>query len=159
LSTDRRHAALLGRGASRPHQRSGTEHVAGDRGDVILGWLTRVVVTIVLITSIGFDGLSIGLTHVSSHDDADTAAIAASHAWLQNAGNSNRNAATLSAAVEAIGQHGEMLVPGTLYVSTDGTVTLELQRQATTVLVHRLGPLRSWADITVKGHGRYQAGM
>jgi hypothetical protein len=56
-----------------------------------------------------------------------------------------------------ISQHGETLVPGSLLVSANGTVTLKLRREATTVLVHRLGPLRSWADIVVNGHGRYQA--
>jgi hypothetical protein len=131
------------------------EHVAQDQGDVILGWLSRVVVTIILVTCVGFDGLSIGVAHVSTKDDANTAAVAASQAWLTNPTSSTRGAATLAAADEVISQHGETLVPGSLVVSANGTVQLELRHQATTVLVHRLGPLRSWAEITVHGHGLY----
>jgi hypothetical protein len=148
VNTGRRHgAAALGH----------PDHAARDRGDVILGWLTRVVVTIVLVTSVGFDGISIGLAHVSASEDANTAAVAASQAWLSNATSATRGATVLAAAEEVLSQHGETLVTGSLLVSANGTVQLELRRQATTVLVHRLGPLRSWADVTVKGHGLFQA--
>jgi hypothetical protein len=147
LRTGRRRTALVVRA------REGAEHVAPDHGDVILGWLMRVLITFSLVAAIGFDALSIGVAHVSARDDANTAAVAASEAWLSNGGNAQQ---TLAAAEQAISQHGETLVAGSLLVSTNGTAQLQVRREAGTVLVCRLGPLKSWADVVVKGHGLYQ---
>ncbi len=121
---------------------------------MILGWLTRLAATIALVAVIGFDGLSIGLAHVSANDDAKNAAQAASQVWQSTHGNGPQ---TLAAAQQVIAQHGETLVPGSLQVLSDGTVLLRIHRQASTVLVRRLGPLRSWADVLAKARIRYQA--
>ena len=47
------------------------EGVARDEGDVILSWLTRIVVGIAVTAVIGFDSLSIAVTHVSTSLWAD----------------------------------------------------------------------------------------
>jgi hypothetical protein len=150
LTTVRRRTTLI---PGRAHDPGATaELVANDQGDVILGWLTRVLVTFTLVAAVGFDGLSIGVAHVGASADADTAARAASQAWLSNGGNAPE---TLVAAEQAISQHGETLVAGSLIVATNGTAHLEVRREASTVLVRRLGPLKSWADVVVKGSGLY----
>jgi hypothetical protein len=135
-------------------QRTGSpqaEGVARDQGDVILSWLTRIVVGIALTAVVGFDSLSIAVTHVSTVDDANAAARAASQAFKGGHGDFN----TALAAAEAVAdQHGETVVPNSLRVDLDGTAHLQLTHEATTMVVRHLGPLRSWSDVKAHGSGR-----
>ncbi len=127
------------------------EGVARDAGDVILSWLTRLVAGLAITAVVGFDALSIGVAHVSAMDDANSAATAASVAWRADHGNLD---ATLQAAQGSASQHGETVLPASLHVDADGTVHLRLERDATTLLVRHLGPLRSWATVVVNGSGK-----
>jgi hypothetical protein len=127
------------------------EDVAPERGDVILSWLTRIVVGISVTAVIGFDSLSIAVTHVSAKDDADAAAVAASQAWRSAHGDAT---ATFQAAQVSASEHGETVVPDSLTVDPDGTIHLRIRHDATTLLVRHLGPWRSWATVVVKGSGR-----
>jgi hypothetical protein len=124
---------------------------APDRGDVILSWLTRVVAGIAVVAVVGFDGLSLAVTRVSAMDDANTAAVAASSAWLTDKG---LLAPTLLAAENSAAQHGETVLPNSLTADPDGTVHLKLERIATTLLVRHIGPVSSWATVIVNGSGR-----
>lgn len=128
-----------------------TEHDGRERGDIILGWLTRIVVGIAVVGVLLFDGLSIGVAHVSAADDANTAARSASHAWHDD---HNVNAA-LQAATATAAEHDETIVPASLHVLTDGTVELKVEKSATTLVVRHIHPLRSWITITAAGSGTY----
>jgi hypothetical protein len=130
------------------------DHVAPDAGDVILSWLTRVVLVIAVTAVIGFDGLSIAVAHVSAKDDANSAAVAAATAWVSDKG---ALAPTLLAAQNSAAQHDETVLPNSLTVGADGTVHLQLERDATTLLIRHIGPLRSWAIVIVKGSGKADA--
>jgi hypothetical protein len=143
--------ATNGTGARRVTSDAGAG-VARDDGDVILGWLTRIVAGIAIVAVVGFDALSIGVAHVSAVDDADSAAVAASAAWHANP---TTLAPALQAAEGSAAEHGETVVPQSLQVAADGTVHLKLERDATTLLVKHLSPLKSWANVVVKGSGRY----
>lgn len=122
-----------------------------DQGDVILSWLSRIVLVLAITAVIGFDGLSIAVAHLSATDDANTAATAASAAWRTDKG---ALAPTLLAAQTSAAQHDETVLPASLSVASDGTVRLRLQRHATTLVVHHVGPISSWADVIVKGSGK-----
>jgi hypothetical protein len=122
-----------------------------DQGDVILSWLSRVVVVLAITAVIGFDALSIAVTRVSAIDDANTAAAAAATAWHSDKG---ALAPTLLAAQISASQHNETVLPTSLTVDTDGTVHLRLQRDATTLVVRHIGPIKSWAVVIVKGSGK-----
>jgi hypothetical protein len=130
------------------------DDVAPDAGDVILSWLTRVVLVIAATAVVGFDGLSIAVAHVSAQDDANSAAVAAATAWV---GEKGAPAPTLLAAQNSAAQHGETVLPRSLTVDADGTVHLKLERDATTVVIRHIGPLRSWATVIVKGSGKADA--
>jgi hypothetical protein len=127
------------------------DDVAPDAGDVILSWLTRVVLVIAATALVGFDGLSIAVAHVSAKDDAKTAAVAAATAWVSDKG---ALAPTLLAAQNSAAQHDETVLPNSITVGADGTVHLKLQRDATTLLIRHIGPLRSWAIVIAKGSGK-----
>jgi len=131
--------------------RAQIEGGARDQGDVILSWLTRIVVGIALTAVIGFDSLSIAVTHVSAKDDANAAAVAASQAWRSAHGDAT---ATLQAAQISAAEHGETVVPDSLSADPDGTIHLRIRHDASTLLVRHLGPWRSWATVVVKGSGR-----
>lgn len=135
-----------------PGAAEATEGVARDGGDIILGWLTRVVIGICATAVIGFDGLSIGVAHISAMDDANSAARAASQAWHDDHGDP---AVVLHAAQQSAAQHGETVLPNSIQIDSDGTVHLRLERTATTLLVKHVHPLRSWARVVVGGDGHY----
>jgi hypothetical protein len=127
------------------------EGVSRDSGDVILSWLTRIVLGLSIAAVVGFDALSIGVAHVSAADDANSAALAGSVAWRADHGDV---AATLQAAEASAALHGEIILPSSLRIATDGTVYLKLQHDATTLVVRRIGPIKSWATVVVHGSGR-----
>ena len=98
-----------------------------------------------------FDGLSIGVAHVSTLDDADSAALSASRAWAQN----HDAHAALDAAEQSASQHGESVLPDTLRIAADGTVTVAITRTATTLLLAHVHQLHSWTVVKETGSGRY----
>jgi hypothetical protein len=129
----------------------GAEGVARDAGDVILSWLTRIIVIMALTAVIAFDALSLAVARVSAIDDANSAARSASIAFKSSKGDLD---ATLAAAEASASEHGETVLPTSLQVDADDTVHLKLQREATTLVVRHLGPLSKWATVVVKGSGR-----
>jgi len=143
--------ALTGSPVCDPAWATLTGNDACDRGDIILGWLTRIVIGIAVVGVVLFDGLSIGVAHVSAADDANTAALSASHAWADH----HDMTAALQAAQATAAEHEESVVPASLHVLTDGTVELKVQRNATTLVVRHIHALRSWITITAAGSGKY----
>lgn len=134
--------SVWGPNAGRPDARDG--------GDIILGWLTKLVIGISLTGVVAFDGVSIGVAHVSTVDDANSAALAASHAWE----NSHDMTRALQAAQDTAAQHGETVVDNSLLIDTDGTAHVAVRREATTLIVRHIHALRSWIEITSSGSGR-----
>lgn len=97
-----------------------------------------------------FDGLSIGVAHVSAVDDANSAALSASQAWRQN----HDLTAALQAAEQTASQHGETVVATSLSVASDGTARVTIQREATTLVIRHIHALHSWLVIKASGSGR-----
>jgi hypothetical protein len=126
----------------------------GDRGDIILGWLTKLVIGISLTGVVAFDGLSIGVAHVSAVDDANSAALAASRDWQT----SHDMAHALEAAEQTASEHGETVVDNSLRFDSDGTAHIDIRREATTLVVRHIHALRSWIEITATGSGRSVTG-
>ncbi|HSF26610.1 MAG TPA: hypothetical protein VLC50_03735 [Actinomycetes bacterium] len=123
-----------------------------DRGDIILGWLAKVVVTLALVGLVIFDLISIGWTKVSLTDQAKAAAISASTAWahghnVQKAYDAALAQATEDNAANTVATEGFTVDP-------DGTVHLRLDREASTIVVSRIGPIRDWGQLTATASGR-----
>lgn len=122
--------------------------VRGDRGDVVLGWLTKLVVVLGLLGLLGFDGISLTQAKFQAADRANTAASAAAGEYrsshdLQKAFN----------AAYATVQDDDTIETKTFSVSADGTVKLRLHHEATTLIVRRIGPIKDWADAVGDGEG------
>lgn len=122
----------------------------GARGDIVLGWLTRVIVALAVAAVIVFDGLSLAVAHFAAIDDANSAADSASEAWIST----HQLSAALQAAQDAAAQHGETVLPNTLSVDPDGTAHLRISHQATTLVVHHIPMLRSLTTVIASGSGR-----
>jgi hypothetical protein len=121
----------------------------GDRGDVVLGWLTKVTVTLALLGLVGFDAVSLGAGQFQAEDHAQQAARAAVEAYrttpdLQKA---------YDAAVGEVLDDGDTIETEGFAAGADGSITLRLRREVPTLLVEKIPPLRDLATVirTVTG--------
>lgn len=114
-----------------------------DRGDIVLGWLTKLVVVLAVLGVIGFDLISLGTARFQAEDHAQTAVRAASSSYASGRDLQQAYDAALAEVVE----HGDTIDPQTFTIGPDGTVTLTLHRTAPTMLVEKVPPLREWAEV------------
>jgi hypothetical protein len=126
-------------------------HRAGeaDRGDIVLGWLTKLVATLAVLGVIAFDGISLVQARVQASDRATTAAAAASDEYrashdVQKAYNAAFATLTGDDTIET----------KTFRVTQDGAVKLRLHHVGTTLLVQRIGPIKHWAEAVETGAAR-----
>ena len=122
----------------------------GDRGDIVLGWLTKVVVTLGVLGVIGFDAMSLVSTRFQAEDHGQLAARTASATYQS----SKSLQAAYEAAVAEVAEYGDVVDPASFAVAPDTTITLTLRRTARTMLVERIAPLRDWALIETTVSGR-----
>jgi hypothetical protein len=124
----------------------------GDRGSIVIGWLTKIAVALGLAGLVLFDAISIGTTTVSLTDEGDYAARAASENWVANKSVQKAYDAAVAAATEQ--NPANHVATKTFRIDADGTVHLTISREATTLVVYRIGPIKKWADIEREGSGR-----
>ncbi|MGL5829270.1 MAG: hypothetical protein ACRC0L_06845, partial [Angustibacter sp.] len=123
-----------------------------ERGDIVLGWLTKVVVSLALAGVIFFDAISVVTTRLAVEDDAAAAARAATDSWdsaksVPQALEQARLSATESSSAN-------VLVEGSFRIAQDGSVTLSLRRTAKTMIVRRVSAIESWGKITRSGQSK-----
>lgn len=118
--------------------------IASERGDIVLGWLTRVVVLLTVIGVFGFDLIAVSAGRFTADDHANEAATIASQTWLQS---HNVNSA-YQAAKDSAESHGDQLA-GAFQVAADGTVHLTLVHHITTMALNHIGPLRHFGEAKV----------
>ena len=106
----------------------------------------KVLAVLGIVGVLGFDGVSIGLCHISTQDDANTAALAAMEAW----GAHHSITEAYAAAEQSAAGHGEtVLQDGFTIDPKTSEVTLRMTRKATTVV---LGSVHgSWVDVAETG--------
>jgi hypothetical protein len=122
--------------------------VRSDRGDIVLGWLTKVVVVLAVVALLGFDGVQVGLSTVQLQDQANDAATAARDTYAQH----HDVAAALRAAQDSARTENseDVVVPGGFVVARDGSVTVQLTRPIHTVVAHYL-PVDAFRTATSGG--------
>jgi hypothetical protein len=117
-----------------------------DRGDVVLGWLTKIAVVLGLVGLCMFDVISIASTNVQVDDDGNYAARAASENWLET---KSIQKAYDAAQVAATEQDTKATVETKGFrIDDDGRAHLRVTREATTLIVFRIGPIKHWAKVT-----------
>lgn len=137
---------------SRALARVGRGGADRDRGDIVLGWLTRIVV-VLAVAGLGlFDAISVGTTAVSLSDQGNFAAREASEVWQSTDSVQAAYDAAVASATEANPQN--VVDPKTFTIDTDNTVHLTVSRTATTILLYHWGRTATWAELTRSGKGR-----
>jgi len=115
-------------------------------GAMVTGWFVRLTLVFAVFAVFAFDGISVAAAHFSASDDAQTAAEAAAAAY-QHSG----LIGTAVTAAEATLPKGEKLVPGSVQVTNTGSVSLEVRRSASSLLLHLTSATKKWTVVTESG--------
>lgn len=125
----------------------------GDRGDIVLGWFTKIAIILALVGLVGFEATSIGVTHVSTQDLAKAAAREGSRTWQ-----ATRDVQRAYNAAEAVALEDQGTIkPEEFIVAQDGTVTVTVEREASSLLLYRFGATKKWTRVREKATGRFVA--
>ena len=129
---------------------------SADRGDIVIGWLTKIVV-VLGIAGIGlFDALSIGSTSVSLSDQGQYAAREASEAWQQT--DSVQRAYDVAVATATSQNPHNTVDPKSFRIDPDDTVHLRIERTATTIVLRHWDRTAAWATLEREAQGRSVGG-
>jgi len=126
--------------------------VSGARGDIVLGWLTRIVVVLGVAGLFLFDAISLGTTAMSLSDQGSYAAREASETWQQTGNVQKAYEAAVATATE---QNALNVVdPATFRIDEDNTVRLRISRTAATILLQYWEKTARWAEVERAASGR-----
>lgn len=120
-----------------------------DDGAIVLGWLTKVVIVLAVLGVLSYDGIAIVTANISAADRANTLA---SEAADQVKGLRDVNKAYAVISSEAASS-GDTILPQDFRVSSDGHVTLVLRREANSIWMIRIAPLRKFLHVRATGEG------
>jgi hypothetical protein len=121
-----------------------------DAGGIVIGWMTKLVVVFAIIGVLGYDGIAVGVGHLSTADDAGNAAQAASQTYQ-----SSHNVNTALASAQAVLKVGEALDASTFSIEPDGTTSVTLTRTVHTLVLYRTSKTAGLAVITAHATGKY----
>jgi hypothetical protein len=109
---------------------------------MVLGWLTRVALTLTLLGMVGFEVLSIAVTHVQIEDIGQTAAHEAITSFQNH---NNVEQAYQAASIYADG-HGAQITKKSFTI-TEESVTFDLEKVAPTLVLFRWDRLGKYAEV------------
>lgn len=115
-----------------------------DRGSIVVGWLVRLTLTLGLLGLIGFELLSIAVTHVTVQDIGSQSADAAQTSWAQV----HSIPQAYAAAEEYARSQGATIPHNSFAVNADGSMRFVVRKVATTLVVGHIHPLSKWAVVT-----------
>ena len=118
-----------------------------DRGSIVIGWLTKLIVVLAVVGVMLFDGLSVTAARVGAADDANQAAQAAGFEWR----NTHDVQQAYQAALDSLPSDSESIPPKSFVIDTTGAVRLVVHRLTRTMLVQHIGPLKRFMVVTVHG--------
>lgn len=122
-----------------------------ERGTIILGWLTKIALVIVIVAIPAFDAVSVGVARVGASDTAQNAAITGSEVWRTTRGDVQK---AYEAAVDYAADHGATIAPEQFVVAPDGTVTVTVEKDATTLVFYRVGASKKWTHVVATASGK-----
>lgn len=123
-----------------------------DRGDIVIGWLTKIVVVLGLAGLVLFDAISMGTTAVSLTDQGQHAAREASDVWQSTQSVQEAYDAAVASAVDQ--NPANVVDPATFRIDPDNTVHLKVGRTATTIVLRHWDKTAAWAMLEREAKGR-----
>ncbi len=121
----------------------------GDRGDIVLGWLTRLALTLAVLGLVVFDGVALVAATFQTEDAATSAARAAAESFRS----SHDVQKAYDAAYAEVADSGDSVGTKDFRVAADGRVTLSVTRTAHTLVLRKIGPLEHFATRTATASG------
>ena len=110
-----------------------------DRGAVLLGSLTRWLLSFVIVCVVAFDGLSMATASVRVHDDATNAARIGNEAYQ----NSSSAVAAIRAVESFVLTTADQLISVRVLPGTHHAVEVTLARKTPTIVAGAIPPLRA----------------
>ena len=117
--------------------------LSGDRGDVIVGWFTKIALVLAVVGVIGFEATSIGVAHVRTQDLAKEAAREGSREWQRSHDIQRAYQAADAVALEDAGT----IDPDKFIVADDGSVTVTVNKEASSLLLYRVRATKKWTKV------------
>ena len=112
-----------------------------ERGDIVLGWLLKLVISLAIVGLGAFEGGAVLVAKVGADGVANDVA---NEAAVVYAGRSDAEAAEKAAADEA-SRAGARLIR--FEVSSDGrNVSVTVLKKAKTIFLHRIDATKSWTE-------------
>ena len=119
-----------------------------DSGSIVLGWLTKLAVTLAVLGLLAFDGIALVTTTFSATDQANAVASVAAETYKRT----HDVQMAYNDAVTEAAKNNETVEAKTFQAQpTDGHITLRIHKKATTLWLHKVGFLKKYADITATG--------
>jgi hypothetical protein len=113
----------------------------GERGDIILGWLVKLVVSLAIVGVAAFEAGAVVVARVGADSAANDAANEAAFVYARGA---NVDAAKTAAAEEASRVDARLV---DFSVDNEGrAVVVTIAKRAKTLFLHRIGATRSWSE-------------
>ena len=115
---------------------------APDAGDIVVGWLVKLVVALSVVGVLLFDGVSLGAAELAV---TDTAAAAAREARMALSAGATPQAAFDRAQALAEAEDAHNVVPtGSFVVGADESVSLLVRRTPPTLVLHHVPGSERW---------------
>jgi hypothetical protein len=121
-----------------------------DRGSIVIGWLTKLIVVLAVVGVMLFDALSVSAARVGAEDDANQAAEAAGFEWCTT----HDVQQAYQAALDALPSDSESIPAKSFVIDTSGTVRLVVHRLTRTMIVQHIGPLKRFMVVTAHGESQ-----
>ena len=120
-----------------------------DDGAIVLGWLTKVALSLAVVGFLSYDGISLVTSTVSTNDHAATLASQAADD-VKNMRSIDKAYAVIAAQAE---EGGDSLAPQDFVVAPSGSVTITLTHEATSVWMRHIGPLKRFLKVRATAEG------
>lgn len=135
-----------------PSRLSAVRSSGPERGDIVLSWLSRLVVIFGILGVALFDAISIGVTASTLTDQGSYAARDASEVWQTTKSVQKAYEAAVVNAQEANALN--TVDPTTFRIDEDNTVHLTISREATTLVLFRWSRTAGWARLDRETRGK-----
>ena len=124
---------------------------SGERGDIVLSWLSKLVVVLGLAGIVFFDAISVGVTATTLTDQGNIAARESSEVWRSTKSVQKAYEAAVTTSLES--NPLNTIDTESFRIDEDNTVHLTISREATTLVLHRWSRTAGWAQLhrEVKG--------
>jgi hypothetical protein len=126
-----------------------------DEGGIVLGWLTKLAVSLAIVGVVLFDVISVATAKMSVEDQGAAAAFTASDTFART----HDAKQSLDSAQKAVAESNptNVLDVNTFRIDPDGTVHLRVSREAPTLVAHYVGKLRELCNVSADSAGRSTA--